>query len=98
MNKFKLKKIKNDINKEKIDKFKKEKGCVKCGIKHSYLLTFHHLDPKIKKFNISNFKFLKWDDLLKEIKKCIVLCLNCHQEFHHLEKTEKKTIEEFLKK
>ena len=32
----------------------------------------------------------------EEIKKCIVLCSNCHHEFHYLEKNNNLTLKDFL--
>ena len=39
-----------------------------------------------------SFKTMK-----KEIEKCIVLCNNCHSEFHYLEREKNITIQEYLK-
>jgi len=44
-------------------------------------LDFHHKDPAKKSFSLS-VKGLcySWDIILKEAKKCILLCKNCHAE------------------
>lgn len=44
-------------------------------------LEFHHLDPAEKDFTISNDHF-KLEEAIKESKKCILLCANCHRELH----------------
>ena len=64
--------------------------CSKCNYSgENYAsLHFHHLDPKNKKFNISKFtcrqiKNLTLEDLYNEIKKCILICDNCHKKEHY---------------
>jgi len=44
-------------------------------------LHFHHEDPSVKEFNISYTT--NWDKIKEEIKKCKLLCANCHAEVHH---------------
>ena len=58
--------------------------CERCGFDHPAALDFHHIDPKNKLKNVST---LKWsgcsnETFLNEIKKCIVLCANCHRIEH----------------
>lgn len=45
-------------------------------------LTFHHLDPSKKKFTISQSASKSLKELIKESKKCRLLCRNCHAEDH----------------
>lgn len=57
--------------------------CQACGYKKSLeALEFHHLDPSTKKFGIAGKLMYKWDSLFAEVKKCALLCANCHREFH----------------
>ena len=59
----------------------KSTGCVVCGYKGSdRALTFHHIDPFTKKHGFDGYVGL--NRFRKEIKKCIVLCHNCHSEVH----------------
>lgn len=63
---------------------KKKKGgkCSRCGYdKCLKALEFHHIDPSKKDFTISNDHF-RLKDAIEESKKCILLCSNCHKEFH----------------
>jgi hypothetical protein len=63
----------------KIQEYKLSKGCAICGYnKHPAALDFAHLEQKTKSFNISQDPKRKWEDTLKEIEKCRVLCRNCH--------------------
>ncbi len=68
---------------EKIQTIKINKGCSICGYnKSARSLHFHHIDPKIKLFEIAyatrhSFRPAK---IMEEIDKCILLCANCHGE------------------
>lgn len=74
--------------------------CAKCGTVDTYVLTFHHINPKTKSFEISGSR-RKIDDLKKEIDKCICLCHNCHQTFHYFYGSKPddptQSLQEFLK-
>lgn len=76
--------------------------CKKCDEDREHLLDFHHLDPKKKSFEITSVLYYygygkKALQLVrKEIKKCILLCSNCHRDFHYLEKKEDMNIEKYL--
>jgi len=54
--------------------------CENCGSSNVLCLDFHH--TKDKEFTIGAFKTLRWSLLEKEIKKCNLLCKNCHVELH----------------
>ncbi len=85
---------KADKNIEKVISFRKRQiarakkllgnRCSICGYdKCSEALEFHHLDPKQKAFSISSNSNKKWETLEPEIKKCILLCANCHREVEY---------------
>ena len=62
-------------------------GCSNCGYnKYGAVLEWHHLNPLQKDFNLSDLmrdaSFVKWELYQQEIKKCILLCANCHREWH----------------
>lgn len=71
--------------------FKKTLQCTRCGENHPSTLDFHHTDPSKKDGIISKlvsngcFALAK-----KELKKCIVLCSNCHRKHHWEERQPKK--------
>ena len=52
--------------------------CRKCEEKDPVVLQFDH--QKEKEYNISEMvqRGKSWENILKEIDKCIVLCANCH--------------------
>jgi len=56
--------------------------CVRCGYdKCMAALEFHHLDPTIKDTIISSDS-ITLEKAIEESKKCILICSNCHKEFH----------------
>jgi len=56
--------------------------CGDCKNKYPYYVyDFHHLDPKDKK-SVVRFE-LKWERILEEAEKCVMLCANCHRILHH---------------
>jgi hypothetical protein len=63
---------------------KRESGCVVCNESEPCCLDFHHLDPNNKKENVSQMIRRKPNVIkfMEEIKKCIVMCSNCHRKLH----------------
>ena len=58
-------------------------ACIKCGYnKCLSALEFHHLEPTEKEFSISQVRNLSEARIEKELKKCILVCANCHREIH----------------
>lgn len=56
--------------------------CQRCGYKNcSGALEFHHIDPSKKEIKLSSFTY-SWEKIKKELKKCELLCANCHREVH----------------
>ena len=60
----------------------------KCGI-CSYnrclrALELHHLDPTKKELSFGRIlaRACNWDRVVAELRKCTLLCANCHREFH----------------
>lgn len=103
---IKLSKDKNKIwvekRKDSIKYYKEKCGgvCKKCNENRLHILDFHHIDPLIKDNNISYLVSSYGINNIRieeEITKCILLCSNCHRDFHHLERENKTTIYEYLK-
>jgi hypothetical protein len=55
--------------------------CKICGEKNIHMIEFHH-ESENKENNISQILDNRWSSFEKEISKCILLCSNCHAEFH----------------
>ena len=62
--------------------------CKSCGENRIPCLDFHHPNPKEKEYNVSKMiiRYGK-ERILKEIKKCDVLCSNCHRIWHYENQT-----------
>jgi hypothetical protein len=60
--------------------------CVRCGYDSNFAaMGFHHIDPKAKKFSLDlrSLSNRRWEYVLQEAKKCILMCSNCHAEEHN---------------
>lgn len=59
-------------------------GCSKCDETDHACLDFHHINPANKLFSISRGRAreLAAQKIADEIKKCVILCKNCHSKFH----------------
>lgn len=84
------------LQKDRINEYKDNCSCKKCGESRNYLLDFHHIDPSTKSFQISQGEAYGWKKLKEEIRNCMVLCSNCHRDFHFLEKKIGISVEEYV--
>lgn len=61
-------------------------ACWNCGYDKGYaarrVLEFHHVDPAEKSFNLSTREvaMFRWEKILQEARKCVLLCCLCHRE------------------
>ncbi len=64
----------------KVHKYLKLHPCSGCKETDPIVLCFDHKQPKNKKYNISYMlgRAFSWKLVLQEIKKCRILCANCH--------------------
>ena len=92
-------KIRYKDNKEQINSLKEGKSCEKCGYnKCAAALDYHHIDPSNKIDTVAKLStHANIEKAITEIGKCVLLCSNCHREYHYLEEKEGITLEEFLK-
>lgn len=57
--------------------------CCRCGYLKFYgALEFHHRDPSKKEFDWKKTRQMSHDKMVSEIKKCDLVCANCHRELH----------------
>lgn len=68
---------------ERLRDFKKTLCCVMCGESDYRCLDFHHKNTNEKELTIGKATAYSWDRLMAEIKKCDVLCANCHRKVHN---------------
>jgi len=70
--------------KEWIDTYKRKLKCSKCGFPyHPSILQFHHLNKETKNFSICDGLYHTKQEVEDEIKKCVVICSNCHHLEHN---------------
>lgn len=73
----------NKLMMERFQEFKKTLKCECCPEHEAACLDFHHRDPKKKDGILSKMvSRVGWDTLMREAKKCAVLCANCHRKVH----------------
>lgn len=64
-------------------------ACLDCGLAYdghnACLFSFHHLDGSTKSFEIGGAGLINhsWTVILTELKKCVMLCENCHRLRHN---------------
>lgn len=59
--------------------------CSRCGYARNVAaLSWHHLDPELKAFNLDvrSLSNRNREAIDAELRKCILLCANCHAETH----------------
>lgn len=64
--------------------YKSQLKCSICGEDHPACIEFHHTDPSKKDSTISYLvkRGCKITTIKKELKKCAVVCSNCHKKIH----------------
>lgn len=70
-------------NKKFINRYKAFCGCQHCGEKDPVVLDLHHTDPEVKESTLAALIGCSREAIKLEIRKCIVLCANCHRREHN---------------
>lgn len=72
---------------EYIQSIKSQLKCSICGEDRYWCLDFHHTNPSEKEYNISSLVHGgARQKIEEELKKCIVVCSNCHRDIHYKDK------------
>lgn len=57
-------------------------GCTRCSVENPICLDFHHQDEKFREIVKMVSRRMGMDKIRREIKKCELLCANCHRHVH----------------
>ena len=69
---------------QQLSEWKATVGCQVCKETDPCCLDFHHLNPSDKEFSISEALAKRsMASILDEIKKCVLVCKNCHAKIHN---------------
>lgn len=69
-------------NRKLMRRLKSRFGCRLCGENEPVALDLHHADPSAKEETVANLLTGSTKRLKTEIRKCVVLCSNCHRKLH----------------
>lgn len=74
--------------------WKRSIGCVFCSECEPVCLELHHKNPRQKDIQPNKLRTYAWETLMKEARKCIMVCSNCHKKIHAglLDASNKATI------
>lgn len=72
--------------KEGVINYKKKNKCFMCEVSDYRVLEFHHIkDDKVDNVSDMVRRGFSYDNIMNEIKKCKVVCANCHKIIHYNE-------------
>ena len=77
---------------EYLESIRNSSTCSSCGdSEHPWRLDFHHIDPSQKKKKVSQCQSIT--SINEEMKKCVLLCANCHRDHHYYNDNKHKSID-----
>lgn len=79
-------KVKRRKGREFIARVKRMASCSNCGYdKCPDALEFHHKEPQHKEVEINKIRDSSIEKIKEELRKCEILCANCHREIHYFD-------------
>lgn len=78
-----------------IKTYKECHPCIKCGESRCHVLDFHHINNDKEK-EVSSITTWGLKRVQAEISKCVVLCSNCHRDFHWKETHDGITFQQYI--
>jgi len=68
----------------RVDEWERRGGkCERCNITADPMFfDFHHVDPDTKEIPINKIWYMGAEKRVLELKKCVMVCPNCHRELH----------------
>jgi hypothetical protein len=68
-----------------VHEYKQAAGCSRCGLTDGSCLEFHHVNTSEKELSVSQLLVQGYSNsaVLAEIRKCEVICANCHRQLHN---------------
>ena len=72
-----------------VREYKKTLSCIQCGQNHPAVLDFHHVVRRPDNRKLRDLIATSTQNrILEELKKCVVLCSNCHRIHHWNERVD----------
>tara|TARA_Y100000310_G_scaffold313567_1_gene362054 strand:+ start:897 stop:1304 length:408 start_codon:yes stop_codon:yes gene_type:complete len=82
----------------RIREIKEASPCVDCGVSYpSCVMQFDHMPGTVKRFNLADMGDRSWTTVLAEIRKCEIVCANCHAVRTHKRRAEEPAGKESAK-
>ena len=75
----------SSLRMNKFREYKKTLSCNRCGYSDYRALEFHHPNNDKDEFDPCVIaRYRSWENVMKELNKCEVLCSNCHRIEHYI--------------
>lgn len=91
MNSTQRSRAKRIENWEKVFTFYGARRCMVCGVTSEHpIFELHHHDQAGKEVGLSSIMHHSWEKIELELRKCVLVCANCHRICHSVERARKR--------